>query len=308
LQPDFTGSISNPLDPLMPPLQLRVSADLDTLGASTIDYNSTYQHDLWVAVRASTGKTAADLSGSWGGVANYYSPAPVIARAGRFLFQFDGKGTISSEDWSWHESDQNNGSLQQSSATGTYTLAADGTGTYTTPFGTKRIAVSADGLSFIGTDDANGQELIYGVRAGAPTGGLQGRYHWLQLVSVSPGGNATRGSSFAWSLTNDLGSIDTNGTQRGAGSNQFLDGATGRLIDMSAMLGPFTTAGNGYVDLTFGGLSSAGIGVMRSDAAALPWTNITSAVTGILFCVYKVRRAGKRRLQGASFSKLPSVE
>ena len=78
LQPDFTGSISNPLDPLMPPLQLRVSADLDTLGASTIDYNSTYQHDLWVAVRASTGKTAADLSGSWGGVANYYSPAPVV--------------------------------------------------------------------------------------------------------------------------------------------------------------------------------------------------------------------------------------
>jgi uncharacterized protein (TIGR03437 family) len=281
LQADLTGSLSNPLDSLLPALNLRISSDGATLGASTIDYNTTYQHDLWIAVRApSGGKSVTDLAGSWGGVANFYNPSPVLARAGRFLFQFDGKGSITAQDWNWHESDQNNGALQQASATGAYTLGADGTGTYTSPFGTKRIAISADGLSFIGTDDASGQELIYAVKAGAPPSGLQGRYHWLQMVAVAPGGNATRGSAFAWTITNDLGSIDTNGTQRGAGSNQFLDGPTGRLIDMSAMLGPFTTASNGYVDLTFGGLQSAGIGAMRSDAGALPWTNITSTVTG----------------------------
>jgi len=70
------------------------------------------------------------------------------------------------------------------------------------------------------------------------------------------------------------------GLPRAAGSQQFIDGPTGRLLDMSAMLGSFTVAATGLVDLGFGGLASAGIGALSLGAQYLPWTNLTSTVTG----------------------------
>src|SRR5260370_15415541 len=49
---------------------------------------------------------------------------------------------------------------------------------------------------------------------------------------------------------------------------------------MSAMLGPFTIASTGLVDIGFGGLASPGIGALSQNAQYLPWTNLTATMTG----------------------------
>src|SRR5205823_2502327 len=107
-----------------------------------------------------------------------------------------------------------------------------------------------------------------------------GRYYWEQIVAAAPGGTDPRASAFAWALTNDLGEINGVGLDRATGGQQFIDGPTGRLMDLSAMLGPFTIASTGLVDLGFGGLASAGIGALSPGAQYLAWTNLTATVTG----------------------------
>ena len=283
VQSDGTGQITNPIDPLLPPLSLRLGANGGTIGGSTLEANTAYQHDLLIALQASSAsRTVADLNGVWAGVHNMYaSGPPPLARAGRFRFQFDGHRKVSSTDWTFHQSDQNNGAPQNTTAVGAYSVSSDGTGTFDTPFGRKRFALSADGNILIGTDDAAGQEVICAVKVTSDTTkGPMGRFYWLQIVAAAPGGNDPRASQFAWALSNNIGEINGVGLPRATGANHFIDGPTGRLLDMSAMLGPFTIASTGLVDIGFGGLASPGIGALSQNAQYLPWTNLTAAVTG----------------------------
>ena len=281
--PDGTGQIANPMDALLPPISLRLGASATTVSGSTLEQSNTDQHDLLIAVQAPSGqRSVADLSGAWAGVHNVYIPgATTIARAGRFRFQFDGQGKVSSTDWTFHQSDQNNGAAQSTTSSGAYSVGTDGTGTFNSVFGRKRFALSADANILIGTDDSAGQEVICAVKVTAnTTQGPTGRFYWEQIVAVAPGGTDPRASAFAWALTNDVGEIDGVGLPRAAGSQQFVDGPTGRLLDMSAMLGPFTIAATGLVDLGFGGLASAGIGAVSQGTQYLTWTNLTATVTG----------------------------
>ena len=283
VQPDGTGQITNPLDALLPPLSLRFGANGTTVSGSTLEQSSSDQHDLLIAVPASSQtRSAADLTGAWAGVHNTYIPGTTpVARAGRFRFQFDGQGKLASTDWTFHQSDQNNGAAQTTTSSGAYSVASDGTGTFDSVFGRKRFALSADGNILIGTDDAAGQEFICAVKVATDTSqGPNGRFYWVQIVAAAPGGTDPRASAFAWALSNYLGQIDGIGLPRAAGSQLFIDGPTGRLLDLGAMLGPFTIASNGLVDLGFGGLASAGIGAMSQGTQYLPWTNLTATVTG----------------------------
>jgi len=281
--PDGTGQIGNPMDPLMPPLSLRLGANAGTVSGSTLEQSTADQHDLLIAVQAPSGtRSVADLNGAWAGVHNAYLPgSSTIARAGRFRFQFDEQGKVSSTDWTFHQSDQNNGAAQTTSSSGAYAVAADGTGTFDTIFGRKRFALSADGNILIGTDDSAGQEFICAVRVTSDTtAGLTGRYYWEQIVAVAPGGTDPRASAFAWAISNALQEINGAGLNRATGAGHFIDGPTGRLLDLSAMLGPFTIAATGLVDLGFGGLASAGLGALSQGSQYLPWTNLTATVTG----------------------------
>jgi hypothetical protein len=120
VQSDGTGQIANPIDPLLPPVSLRLGANGGTIGGSTLEATTAYQHDLLIALQASSAsRTVADLNGVWAGVHNMYaSGPPPFARAGRFRFQFDGQGKVSSTDWTFHQSDQNNGAAQNTTAAG----------------------------------------------------------------------------------------------------------------------------------------------------------------------------------------------
>src|SRR5712691_12159395 len=77
VQSDGTGQITNPMDPLLPPLSLRLGANGDTLGGSTLESSTTYQHDLLIALQASpASRTVADLNGVWAGVHDVYAAGP----------------------------------------------------------------------------------------------------------------------------------------------------------------------------------------------------------------------------------------
>ena len=105
---DGTGSITNPLDVLQPPLSLRLSAGSITIGASTLEQSVADRHDLLLAVTAPTKPPV--MTGSWGGLTFLYSPGPpVLARAGRFRFLFDASGKVNSTSWTYHENDIDNG-------------------------------------------------------------------------------------------------------------------------------------------------------------------------------------------------------
>src|SRR5258708_2347388 len=85
---DATGSFTNPLDPLQPPLALRLSAGSTTIGASTLEQSTADRPDLLLAVLAPTKPPV--MTGAWGGLTFMYTPGPpVLARTGRFRFLFD---------------------------------------------------------------------------------------------------------------------------------------------------------------------------------------------------------------------------
>jgi hypothetical protein len=187
---DGTGSITNPLDALQPPLSLRLSAGSITIGASTLEQSVADRHDLLLAVMAPTKPPV--MTGSWGGLTFLYTPGPpVLARAGRFRFLFDASGKVNSTSWTYHENDIDDGDPHDVTSTGTYSVDPSGIGTYTSAQGKKRIAVSADGNTYIGVDDGNAPEMIFATRladgTASPTG-LQRRYWWLQLDAATPGG------------------------------------------------------------------------------------------------------------------------
>src|SRR5258708_3536052 len=189
VQPDGTGQITNPMDPLLPPLSLRLGANGETLGGSTLESSAAFQHDLLIALKGSSvSRTAADLNGVWAGVHNVYIPgAPPRARAGRFRFQFGGHVKVSSTDWTFHQSDQHNGPAQTTTSSGSYSVASDGTATFDNPFGRKRFVLSADGNILIGTDDALGQEVICAVKATSNTSTRPtGRFYRLLMVATPP--------------------------------------------------------------------------------------------------------------------------
>jgi hypothetical protein len=278
---DGTGNLSNPLDPLQPPLSLRLSVGVTMIGASTLEQSSTDRHDLLVAVPA--GSQPPSMKGNWGGITFLYTPGPpLLARAGRFRFVFDATGNVTSTSWTYHQSDLDNGAPHDAKSTGAYTVDASGIGTYTSAQGAKRIAVSADGNAFIGTDGGGAPEMIFATRlseTAADSTGLVGRYWWLSLGAVAPGGANLRSSDFAWAIGNGLQGFEGRGLNRASGWAQFIDGPSGRLLDMAAMLGPFSLNADSTVDLTFGGLGSAGIGVISASNGVLPWTNLTPTAT-----------------------------
>src|SRR5438128_2580596 len=148
---DGTGSLTNWIDPTLPPLGLRVGAGAAVIGASTVEQSTADQHDLLLAIPAGT--KAPVMSGPWGGVSFLYTPGPpVLSRAGRFRLMFDGSGNVNSTSWTYHQSDLSNGAPQDLTSTGTFSVDASGTGMYTSAQGTKRIIVSADGNTYIGAD------------------------------------------------------------------------------------------------------------------------------------------------------------
>jgi len=69
---DGTGSLSNWVDPTLPPLSLRVAAGVALVGASTVEQSTADQHDLLLAIPAAT--KAPTMSGPWGGVSFLYTP------------------------------------------------------------------------------------------------------------------------------------------------------------------------------------------------------------------------------------------
>jgi uncharacterized protein (TIGR03437 family) len=281
VNPDGTGSLTNWTNPTLPPLSLRLGAGAAVVGASTLEQSTADQHDLMLAVPAAT--RAVAMNGSWGGVSFLYTPGPpVVARAGRFRLMFDGSGNVNSTAWTDHESDMNGGAPQDITSRGTYSVDATGTGTYASAQGTKRIIVSADGNTYIGTD-TSAPEMIFATRlaSGNPTStGPQGRYWWLQLNAASPGGSGNlRGSAFAWALTNSLQGFEGHGSVKANGWGLFIDGPTGRLMDLAIGIGTFTVNSDSTVALAFGGLSSPGIGVISASNAALPWTNLSATAT-----------------------------
>jgi uncharacterized protein (TIGR03437 family) len=278
---DGTGNFTNPLDPLQPPLSLRLSAELTTIGASTLEQSVADRHDLLLAVLAPTKPPA--MTGAWGGLTFMYAPGPpLLVRAGRFRFLFDASGKVNSTSWTYHENDIDNGDPHDITSTGTYSVDSSGIGTYTSAQGNKRIAVSSDGNTYIGVDSGSAPEMIFATRLAdgtASSTGPLGRYWWLQLDAASPGGGGLRSSDFAWAIGNALQGFEGRGLARGSGWGQFIDGPTGRLLDLAVMLGPFNVNPDSTVDLGFGGLGSPGIGVISASNSALPWTNLTPAAT-----------------------------
>jgi hypothetical protein len=125
--------------------------------------------------------------------------------------------------------------------------------------------------------------MIFATRlaAGTPAStGPQGRYWWLQLNAAAPGGSGNlRGSAFAWSLGNALQGFEGNGSAKANGWGLFIDGPTGRLLDLAVGLGAFSVNPDSTVALAFGGLSSPGIGALSVSNAALPWTNLSATAT-----------------------------
>lgn len=281
---DGLGSLSNPFDATLPPLNLRLAAGGRMLGGSTLDQSTAYRHDMLLALPSAA--KAPAMAGSWGGVTYLYTPGPptVFARAGRFRFAFDAGGNVSSTSWTFHESDVNSGAPQDITSTGTYSVDATGLGSYTSTQGTKKIAVSADGTMYIGIDSGGLPELIFGTRladGNASAGGFQGRYWWYQLNAASPaGGGGVRSSDFAWSLTNALQGVEGRGLSKGSGWGQFIDGPTGRLMDLSVVLGGLTIHPDSTLDMASAGLSTPGLGVISADSTVLPWTNLSATVTG----------------------------
>ncbi len=280
---DGLGSLSNPFDETLPPINLRIAAGGKLAGGSTLDQSTADRHDLLLALPAAT-KTPA-MAGNWGGVTYLYTPGPptLFARAGRFRFQFGADGTLSSTTWTYHESDVNSGAPQDLTSTGTYTVDSSGIGMYTSAQGAKGIAVSADGSMYIGIDNGGLPELIFGTRLadGNPSAqGFQDRYWWYQTNAASPGGGSVRSSDFAWTLGNALQGVEGRGLNRGSGWGQFIDAATGRLMDLAVVLGGFTIHPDSTVDLVSAGLGSPGIGVISADGVAIPWTNLSATATG----------------------------
>lgn len=278
VNPDGTGNITNWNDPTLPPLSLRLGAGVAVIGASTLEQSTAYQHDLMIAIPAATQMPV--MNGPWGGVSFLYTAGPPpLARAGRFRLMFDAAGNVTSTAWTFHESDMNSGAPQDIASNGTYSVDATGMGTYTSAQGTKRFVVSADGNTYVGTD-SNEQEMIFATRlpVGNPTSmGPQGRYWWLQLNAASPGGTGgIRSSAYAWSLTNALQGFEGNGSLKANGWGQFIDGPTGRLLDLAVGIGAFTVNPDSTVALAFAGLSSPGIGAISASNAALPWTNLSA--------------------------------
>lgn len=278
---DGTGSLTNWINPTLPPLSLRLGAGAAVIGGSTVEQSTADQHDLLLAVPAAT--KAPVMSGPWGGVSFLYNPEPsVFARAGRFRLMFDAAGNVGSTTWTYHQSDQNNGAPQDITSTGTYSVDPTGMGTYTSAQGAKRIIVSADGNTYIGTDTSS-PEIIFATRlaTGSPTStGPQGRYWWLQLNAASPGGSGNlRSSAFSWSVANALQGFEGNGSGKANGWGLFIDGPTGRLLDFAVGIGAFTVNSDSTLALAFGGLSSPGVGVISASNAAMLWTAFSAAAT-----------------------------
>jgi uncharacterized protein (TIGR03437 family) len=278
---DATGSFTNPLDPTLPPLALRLAAGASLIAASTLEQSTAERHDLLLAVPVPTAPPS--LPGNWGGISYLYAPGTTtFARAGRFRFVFAADGSTSSTTWTYHQSDVDNGAPKELTSGGSVSVDSSGVGTWSNVQGTKRIAVSADSNFLIGTDDSS-REMIFATRLASgntSSPGLQGRYWWLQLNAGAPGGGAgLRGSDFGWSITNALQGEEGRGLLRASGWGLFLDGPTGRLIDFNSMLGPFTIAADGTATLAFGGLGSPGLGVMSATNSALPWTNLSATAT-----------------------------
>ncbi len=281
VNPDGTGSITNWTDSTLPPPSLRLGAGAAIVGASTLEQSTADQHDLMLALPAAT--ETVNMTGPWGGVSFLYTPGPpLLARAGRFRLVFDARGNVTSTTWTYHQSDQNGGAAQQLVSTGAYSVDATGAGTYTSAQGTKHFAISADGNTYIGTD-SNSPEMIFATRLapGNPSSsGPRGRYWWLQLNAAAPGGSGNlRGSAFAWSLTNALQGFEGNGAAKADGWGLFIDGPSGRLLDLAVGVGAFTVNPDSTVALAFGGLSSPGLGVIGASSASLPWTNLSATVT-----------------------------
>ncbi len=282
VNPDGTGSLTNWIDPTLPPLSLRLGAGAAVIGGSTVDQNTVDLHDLLLAVPAPT--QAPAMAGPWGGVSLLYTPGPpLFARAGRFRLAFDAAGSVNSTIWTYHQSDVSNGSPQDTTSAGTYTVDANGVGTYTSTQGTKRIFVSADGNTYIGTD-ASLPEMIFATKlaaGNATSTGPQGRYWWLQFTAVRPGSGNQRGTDFSWALSNTLHGIEGVGPTKASGWGYLVDGATGRVLDLTIGIGPFAVNADSTVGIPAGGNGSPGLGVISGSNAALLWTSLSATVTSV---------------------------
>src|SRR6266567_2596941 len=116
---DGTGALTNPSDPLHPPLGLRLSANLTLIGGSTLELSVAYRHDLLLAISAGTQPPA--IKGAWGGATFLYSPGPPpLAQSGRFRLVFDANGNVNSTSWTYHQSDLDNGAPRDLTSSGTY--------------------------------------------------------------------------------------------------------------------------------------------------------------------------------------------
>src|SRR5260370_21262655 len=172
------------------------------IGGSTLNQSAADRHDLLLAIPVPTRPQA--ITGTWGGITFLYTPGPpLLARAGRFRFVFQANGNVNSTSWTYHQSDLDNGAPHDATSVGTYSVDASGIGTYTSAQGIKRIAVSADGNTYIGTDSGGAPEMVFATPLPdeiTNSTGLLGRYWWLALGATAPGGANLRSSDFAWAI------------------------------------------------------------------------------------------------------------
>ena len=152
---------------------------------STTEYPRTASfHDVFIAIRMPSGAMdASKISGPYS-LGSMSAPASdaLGARSALVTLNADGKGGLSSIQANGVAPSVGDGALAQEIGAGSYSIAADGTGTLSFPAdadkkkligGDKKVYISADGSLILGGAE-NDFDLIFGVRA--PTNASQSLY------------------------------------------------------------------------------------------------------------------------------------
>ncbi len=227
-----SGGVATLSDPLQPGGQ--INARLGTallLGSNTEAGNASFS--IFVAVPAPAAAVSLSvLSGIyWVASLEFLNGDPAFARETLFQMTANTTGGFGSPTVTGEALNLGNTLMTQTAANATYTINADGSGSFTLPFpssnpasillgGTKPIYVAGDGSFFIGGGGAaGGQGLIIGIKAASsPTAGILSGLYWSadlyareQTYSCSIGSaDAVASGTLTWSkrLRETSGALD----------------------------------------------------------------------------------------------------
>lgn len=158
---------------------------------STTESQSGSFHDVFVAIRMPSGAMdVAKISGAYSvGTMSAASADALDARSALVTLQADGKGGLSAIQATGVAPSLGDGMLSQDIGGGSYTIAADGTGTLSFPAdpdskkligGDQKVCISADGSMILGGAE-NDFNLIVGVRA--PTNAAKSLYQGVYFYA-----------------------------------------------------------------------------------------------------------------------------